>query len=285
MRNLGIFIRKIFKFKQYMDRKSKLYPNQQKIPYINQERGVLTLPRAEYQAYFQTEPIISAAIDLKDKAENAGFQQSQKNHLITNLLPLDTIEDNSPFIDFALNDTILNMVSSYLGFIPLLSYIGVWYSPPVLKKYDSSQLFHCDQIDNKQVKVFINCTDVTDKDGPLTCLTADVSKSIRKKINYEWSDQRQMVSDHLIDQLVSNNNINVLTGEKGTVSMVDTSSCFHFGSRVKNGSKGRLMIVFQYISPYAFTLPFKTNQELPLKWIASHNRFSKIERLVLGHGS
>ena len=43
-----------------------------------------------------------------------------------------------------------------------------------------------------------------------------------------------------------------MTGKSGDLLLCDTSSCFHFGSRL--GNKPRIILAFQYLTPFGFTI-------------------------------
>ena len=55
----------------------------------------------------------------------------------------------------------------------------------------------------------------------------------------------------------------VLDGPRGTAHFVDTSRCFHFGSRVQAGAPPRQLVVFQYLTPYAFEFQEDHRREAP----------------------
>ena len=56
-----------------------------------------------------------------------------------------------------------------------------------------------------------------------------------------------------------------MTGRAGTVAFADTSRCFHFGSRVSEGAPPRRMMLFQYLTPYAFEFESDHRAEAPLR--------------------
>ena len=139
----------------------------------------------------------------------------------------------------------------------------MWYSPRGSEKFEGSKLFHLDQADVSQVKVFVYCSDVCDEDGPLTVIDASNSRKIAREIGYEYTDSGQCVKDDIITEYVGEQSWVKMTGPRGTVVIADSSSCFHLGSRTTENSSDRLVAVFQYLSPTAFTLPWDYQSKLP----------------------
>ena len=105
---------------------------------------------------------------LNDGKEVKSFANKSflKNHLNQGHLT------NYPsFINMATSDDMLAIVADYLGFIPVLSEIALWYSEP--GQYGvgkSSQLYHLDNADTSQVKIFVHLDDVVESGGPFTFL-------------------------------------------------------------------------------------------------------------------
>ena len=49
-----------------------------------------------------------------------------------------------------------------------------------------------------------------------------------------------------------------MTGPKGSINLIDTSNCYHFGSRP--GKKPRYLLMYQFLSSYSYYLPMKKNK-------------------------
>jgi hypothetical protein len=146
----------------------------------------------------------------------------------------------------------------------------------------SSQLFHLDGADVSQVKLFVHCTDVIEASGPLTVLDAATSRRLAKKLGYRIGDSR--VSDERVAEVLGDAAEPVsLTGRRGTAHFVDTSRCFHFGSRVLSDSPPRTVAIFQYLTPYAFAFTADHREEAPYRHLASE-ALPERQRLVLGVG-
>jgi len=201
-----------------------------------------------------------------------------KPYVHTGLLDTETLERDDPLVDFALSPELVAAVSRYLGVVPVLRQVGVWasrYHPSVNK---GSQLFHCDTLATAQVKVFVYATDVGPADGPLTVIDADASTRAMKTLGYRF---RSRVTDPEMEAAVRPDQIHPITGPRGTVAMVDTSRCFHMGSRLTEESKLRVLAMFQYVGLVSFrssrreTSPFSrfVDADTP-----------RVERMLLGAG-
>jgi hypothetical protein len=243
---------------------------------IDRDRGFASVAPG---ALSGAEPVVADALTLMDKL-GPDLPSSGKDHLTTNLLPRESISLDSSFVRLALDDEILAAVSTYLGIVPVLNTVDVWHSRPVGGEERSSQLFHLDNADVTQIKLFVHCTDVGDASGPLSVLDVACSRRLARKTDYRIGDSR--VSDErAAEKLGSDAEPISLTGPRGTAHFVDTSRCFHFGSRVQRASSPRTVVVFQYLTPYAFAFARDHREEAPFRHLASE-ALSERQRLVLG---
>jgi len=194
-------------------------------------------------------------------------------------LKMHTLTLDSPFLRFALRPDVLASVSAYLGVVPILFNVDVWYSQHS-EGLQNTQRFHCDWGATSQVKIFVHATDVDADNGPLVVLPADKSKAIRSRLKYNYV-KRWTVDDDQIFSEFGNEAERPLTGEAGTVAMVDTSRCFHYGSRVGPDSAPRVVGVLQFFTPLAFKVPWNSRRAGPLRHLAAPE-MSELQRLALG---
>jgi hypothetical protein len=216
-----------------------------------------------------------AALARFDASAAAGA--SQKRFLV-NVLDRRTLAADSAVIRFALRDDVLAAVSRYLGVVPRLGAISVFFSDTVEGTPKSSQLHHCDGDDVTQVKVFIYCSDVDKASGPLTVLGAENSARVRRVTRYQY---RQRLTDDQVAAVLGPNRAQAILGPSGTAAFVDTSRCFHFGSRVAPGAPPRLVTMIQYQTPYSFIPPDGKDGVGPLARV-DHPSLGSLQRLVLG---
>jgi hypothetical protein len=134
----------------------------------------------------------------------------------------------------------------------VLRSIQLFYSGAYDREPISSQLYHCDADDRRQVKIFVMCTDVRSENGPLTVLDATRSRRVRRATRYHYHSR---LTDQQVEAIVGTAPPTEMVGPPGTMCLIDTSRCFHFGSRVTPGAAPRLVAMVQFLHPTAFVLP------------------------------
>ncbi len=258
--------------------------------YVQRQLATWALPRPTFRIP-QSTGIATLAYDrIPEAAEVAVMAQTmvrttfhdpthkptRKTFLLNRLDPA-LLSLDSPILRFALNPEILSAVSRYLGMVPILANIKVFLSEPSDTEPWSSQLFHCDAHDKAQVKAFVYCSDIGPENGPLTLIPAKESERIRARINYRYPKR---IPDSVIDEAREERSPEVVTGPPGTVCLFDSSRCFHYGSRVSPGSTPRVVLMVQYLTPFAFTVPTDYRQGAPLGALADA-QLSRVQRAVL----
>lgn len=207
--------------------------------------------------------------------------KTSKSQLLQHLIDMSTLTLDSPHVQFGLREDILSAVTNYLGVAPVIEHIDIWLS--IFYGSDeliNSQQWHCDSIDTAQIKIFLYSNDVGPDSGPLTLLSAEASKRVRDAIDYKYIGESR-VPDEEIDKLVGPDDIHPITGPAGTCVFVDTSRCFHYGSRVRSGASSRIITLYQYLSPSAFIWPLDFKSQAPLKHLAT-KELSPLQRMALG---
>ena len=220
-----------------------------------------------------------AAVALFDRSEQV-LQTRRRTRVgkqfMVNLLQPSDITNAHPLFRLATRRDVLDAVVDYLGTVPVLRTLQIFYSGAVDRSPVSSQLLHCDADDVSQLKLFVLCTDVTLANGPLTLLDADTSERVRRATRYRY---RERLLDGRVAPIVGQRQPIELVGGPGTSCLVDTSRCFHYGSRVAPGAAPRVMAMAQYVSPLAFIFAGATGA-LPLAHL-SEDGMTPIQRAVL----
>ncbi len=202
------------------------------------------------------------------------------------LIPIKSSEDynsESPEFKFVTNKYLIEIVTKYLKCVPLLTNLSLWYSPNDKIFENSSQEYHLDHEDYKQVKGFLFINEIDLETGPLSVINLEQSNNIQKTLNYKMTEKNKRVNDKIIKDLKKNININenIMTGKSGDLLLCDTSNCFHFGSRL--GKKPRFILAFQYITPFGFSIDWnwKSCDKLPFR--NSQYKTSSLVMKVLGN--
>lgn len=218
--------------------------------------------------------------DLKDINLNK-FERTDDG--IINIFSSENYNCDSLEFKFVTNEYLVEIISRYLGCVPLLTHISLWYSPNKKINFESSQSYHLDHEDYRQIKGFLYIYDVDELSGPLNIINAIQSNKIQKKIQYRLTKLKKRVGDDLINNL-KQQNIDIdelsMVGKSGDLVLVDTSNCFHFGSRV--GTKPRFVLAFQYITPFAFSLDWDWFNSKKLYHEYCKNSENKIQKKIIG---
>jgi hypothetical protein len=246
---------------------------------IPEDKGFLLVP-PDGGGFELAQGVVAAANELIDGIGHEGLmaRETKGGFLVQEFLPPEAKQLDSPYMRFALSEEVLGPVSAYLGFLPVLAHFDVWYSAHGPEAPKSSQRWHLDRADTTQVKVWIHCSDVGPDSGPLTVVDAATSDVLVDRIGYDFGKGHRVPDDELED-LAGTPAMTALEGPAGTVHFVDTSRCFHMGSRVAEHGTPRRIFVAQYLTPYAFTFKVDFRQKAPFRDLAGSD---ELERLALG---
>jgi hypothetical protein len=226
-----------------------------------------------------SEIVVEARAALARYDASAPPAGKNRKRFLQNVLDSESLTLDSPIVRLALREDVLSSVSKYLGVVPLLTTISVFHSDTVTGDPTSSQLYHCDGDDVTQVKIFVYCNDVDLPSGPLTLLDADTTRQVQRRTRYWY---RHRLTDEQVRAAVDAPREHVILGSTGTAVFVDTSRCFHFGSRVAPGAPARLAVMVQYQTPYSFMLPVGGDgATLPFRRLLTSS-MTPLQRLVLG---
>jgi hypothetical protein len=165
-----------------------------------------------------------------------------------NILTPEDLILNPDFLRFATSEKISKVISNYLGTLPIVGEINLWVSYEN-NSLQQSQLFHIDQEDFKQIKVFLNISHVATVNGPLSFFPASLASRISKSAE----NPLIKLTNSTIDKVCTKSELIELTGPPGTLGLVDTCRCYHMGSRTRVGQRAVLMI--QYVPRHCVMAP------------------------------
>lgn len=183
---------------------------------------------------------------LRQIAENGAEVKQESAHKSFWVRLLDEEKVNgkypvdNPYVQFALQDQLIGFLAAYFGNLPQLDDVLLTYSRPTGNKLSYSQLWHRDYDDTRVVKVFAYLTDVKDReDGPFTLMQNNrrAASDVIVKSRY---------SDSSFEARYPNAEIKEFIAPKLTVFAVDTSRCYHMGSRVMAG-RSRLLYTATFV--------------------------------------
>ena len=168
----------------------------------------------------------------------------------------DDIKKYPSWLDFITSSEILEAVTHYLKTIPVLSKTrppGVRFmesnqnlDPDPPGPFADSQLYHLDLHDTPLVYVIVLIEDVTSECGPWTFLPASVSARATEALGNQKRGNHYRVTDEEMYRVIDPKEAIVFAYPKGTVLFIDSSRCFHYGSR--RSYKPRLQMMYAYTS-------------------------------------
>ena len=203
----------------------------------------------------------------------------QSDSLYQNIRIVPSEKKHLPILRLAVSDEIIEPIKNYLGDIPVFFQGNILKSFNKVKLANSAQAVHLDKDDYRIVKVFIPLGNIDKDSGPLNFFSSSISKNICKMLfdNGTISQTGSRFSDSAIPTELWKTSKSFL-GKPGDVAFVDTSNCFHFGSRV--ASKERVLLLLEYSSPYNQNLPLWNREYLDFEDCGFTNK--KTAKFVFG---
>jgi hypothetical protein len=143
---------------------------------------------------------------------------------------------------FASQPTLMGLASEYIGMVPVFHGYSLTKTSVVPKNqpYQGSQLFHRDVGEKKLLHLLVSISNVTQGDGPFTYIDAVASGKVMKKLGH----QAGRVSDEVVLNEVSQDQIHEVLGDAGHVVFISPEKCFHYGARNITGSRIQLIITY-----------------------------------------
>ena len=222
------------------------------------------------------EEVVGRCRDLfeerRGELSKQAFVLNRNKLFLLSVLAGDDFCQYPELLRFMVSRPILDTATRYLGAVPLLAGANLWWSPPNTTAA-ASQLFHTDNEDWRQLKVFINLFDTDEEHGPFTFLPAGVSEGICARTRYVTG----RLSDEQVFSGASERDLIRLTGAPGSGAFVDTSRCLHFGSR--GNSADRLVLAFQFMR---FDSPTESTSALKVPAALGGVEADPIQKLALG---
>lgn len=201
------------------------------------------------------------------------LQRNPSKRFLLSVTAGNEFESYPELLRFMVSRPLLDTVSRYLGTVPVVEGAALWWTPPN-DSLQSSQAWHIDELAQRQVKVILNCLEVTEDQGPLHFLPADISAQVRKLARHH----RGRLSDEWIDRADAAQYVQSATGPAGSGIIFDSSRCLHFGSR--GNLRDRLVLTFHYLPLDA---PTETRYNLRLSRLPPGcEDLDEVQRLALG---
>ena len=241
--------------------------------------GFLAVPSKEvdFLDFEKLEKFLSK--EIKNIQVDGDSIDGTKKQLLTGNLYSMGDERFEMMLQMLLSEEVIAKVSKYLGVVPVLTKVDLWLSR-YSEDSSSSQLFHLDWEDSRQVKMFINFSDVTEDNGPFTAISENKTREVVKKLGFNFLGDYYL-EDSRVSEIVKESDKIVVTGKKGDVVFADASNLLHYGSRIRNNENTRMVMVLQFLRPQSFFFNWKFQNEAPYKKYISSTS-TRLQKLVLG---
>lgn len=167
-------------------------------------------------------------------------------------LELFTDKENraNPILDFVTLPVLVQAASRYLGEVPILSYISLFFTPPgTANLMQGSQGWHRDNEQKRQVKIFLLAYCVDPAGGPSKFLPRDKSPDSGYRNYPDYFTDAQLREFGLDESAIVE-----FTGDAGAVLILDTSALYHCGSRTQEQPRLQMIAAYQ---PMMSNLPYR----------------------------
>lgn len=223
-------------------------------------------------------PELGALLDqMAEVIEERGLQKWEDlgKPYLQNILADDALDRYPALLDFGTSSRVLAAVAPTFGFVPHLSTSlprgirlqesSTKFDPTPTAPPRDSQNWHRDYHTQPTFYVITLVREVTDECGPLHYVSASVSERVTKALRYGTRHCSYRVTDEQFFSVVDRSEVHVLTGPPGTTLFIDSSACFHMGSR--NPVSPRYQTQYAYASPVKsdFSKVIRTKVSYPIR--------------------
>ena len=178
-------------------------------------------------------------------ANNADIGQKTFNVEMLGSNP--SLDPDSVYARFALQQPILQIANAYFGMYTRLRYYNVWHTFATTAQPRESQLWHYDREDHFIFKVFVYLSDVSQDAGPFTYAPGShLKKGLADQPKYFVEGGVRRSNDDQMAEVVPREHWINATGPRGTIVFADTRG-YHKGGLARTND--RLMYLCMFTSP------------------------------------
>ena len=231
---------------------------------IEPDQGYALIPRSFIK---NLDPIIAKSLQAWQRHRDRIADEKQYFFKLSRHIDVAEFRE---CIEAALQEDVLRLAVDYLGGVPILDKLDLWWTRP-WNRTEGAQNYHLDSIpDTRSIRFLIAVTEVDEDAGPLHFVSASKSAELVRKLGYLGG----IIGPDLIQRELGHDAIMRATSEVGAGIAFDASRCFHMGSR--DMKKDRLMLSFTFCSWYV-NEAFRDHS----KWLPSTSGLTQLQRLVL----
>jgi hypothetical protein len=187
---------------------------------------------------------------LRDYENGSRLGEWNKDFLIMKYPDITTLPLDSPWLELALDERILQVVNSYLGLWSKLYYFDLWYTLPVKgdRQATASQTWHRDPEDRRLVKIFLYFSEVDKESGPLQYIPG--SRRSGGPYSHLWPKRHQAYPpENEIEAEIPRSEWFTGLASPGTFILVDTTGFHRGGYATKHP---RLTATWTFVTPASY---------------------------------
>jgi hypothetical protein len=176
---------------------------------------------------------------------------------LQNINPESAVDRYPSLLDFVTSEEVVSTVASCFGYVPPLSGLlprgvrlmesSTKFDPDADGPWRESQLYHLDYHSSPTVYVIVALRDIGPDDGPLHFLGKSASRRVVEALDYGARGVPYRLTDADVHAIVDESEVHRFSVPAGTVLFIESSACFHFGSR--RPAKPRFQMQFGFTSP------------------------------------
>jgi hypothetical protein len=219
-----------------------------------------------------------------------GRKWEHEKPYLQNINPEEAIERHPALLDFVTSSDVLAAVAPCFGYVPILSGLlprgvrlmesSTTFDPDAAGPWRESQLYHLDYHASPTVYVIVALRDIAPADGPLHFLGRAASGKVAEALDYGARGVPYRLTDEQVYAIVDESEVHRFVAQAGTVLILESSACLHFGSRQPANPR--------YQMQYAFVSPVRNDflaLWLPQRVYPISPSDSRLRRLVLHRAS
>lgn len=188
-----------------------------------------------------------------------GRKWEHEKPFLQNINPESAVDEYPALLDFVTSPEVVAAVAPTFGFVPQLSGIlprgvrlmesSTKFDPDADGPPRESQLYHLDFHSSPTVYVVVALRDIGPDDGPLHFLGAGASRRVAEALDYGARGVPYRLTDEQVMSIAEPSEVHRFSVPRGTILFIESSACFHFGSRRPANDR--------YQVQYAFTSPVR----------------------------
>jgi hypothetical protein len=220
-----------------------------------------------------------------------GIYELEKAYL-QDISPDSAMDTHPSLLDFVTSSEVVAAAAPAFGFVPALPGTipqgvrlmesSTEHDPDADGPWRGSQMYHCDYHSSPTVYVIVALRDIDPEDGPLHFIGKAASRRVIEKLGYGRRGVPYRLTDEAVYSVVDPSEVERFAVPAGTVLFIESSACFHFGSR--RPAKPRFQLQYSFASPVRsdFLELWRPQRVFPVRPSDSELRRLVLDRSRLG---